>query len=127
MKVGDKILTKSGIEGYIVNYNPKLLWGFKYRIVITKGNVLFPNGDELELKEEDIDSIITKEKEVDEKIRLENLALIEKLEKKIDKNREEINHWLHKDVDLSFLYMRINMLSAQNESWIKRIKTLKDG
>lgn len=48
----------------------------------------------------------------------------EQIQQKINKNREEINNLLHKDVPLDFLYMRVNMLTAQNESLINRLKTV---
>ena len=44
------------------------------------------------------------------------------LRKRIDKNREEINKWLNGDYPLDIVYMRIRMLSAQNESLISRLK-----
>lgn len=50
---------------------------------------------------------------------------IQHLRDKIDRNREEIDYWLNKDVPLEFLYIRIGMMSKQNENWIKRIKAIQ--
>ena len=47
------------------------------------------------------------------------------LEKQIERNREEINSLLHKDIPLDLLYMRIRMLSAQNEKLIQKTCTVK--
>jgi len=55
---------------------------------------------------------------------MSNETEIKRLQDKIEKNREEINHWLHKDVPIDFLNIKIRMLSNQNESWIQRIKEL---
>jgi len=48
----------------------------------------------------------------------------EQIQQKIDKNREEINNLLHKDLPLDFIYMRINMITAQNESLIQKLNSL---
>lgn len=45
----------------------------------------------------------------------------EKIKAKIDKNRDEINYWLNGDYPLDVVYMRIRMLSAQNERLIKQL------
>ena len=55
---------------------------------------------------------------------MSNETEIKRLQDKIDKSREEINYWLHKDVPIDFLNIKIGMLSNQNESWIQRIKEL---
>ena len=55
---------------------------------------------------------------------MSNETEIKRLQDKIDKIREEINYWLHKDVPIDFLNIKIRMLSNQNESWIQRIKEL---
>ncbi len=47
---------------------------------------------------------------------------VNKLQKRMDKNRAEIDYLLHKDLPLDFIYMRINMLSSQNKSIIDRIE-----
>lgn len=49
----------------------------------------------------------------------------EKIKAKIDKNRDEINYWLNGDYPLDVVYMRIRMLSAQNERLIKQLCNLK--
>lgn len=46
----------------------------------------------------------------------------EKIKVKIDKNRDEINYWLNGDYPLDVVYMRIRMLSSQNERLIKQLK-----
>lgn len=46
----------------------------------------------------------------------------EKIKAKIDKNRDEINYWLNGDYPLDVVYMRIRMLSSQNERLIKQLK-----
>lgn len=45
-----------------------------------------------------------------------------KIKAKIDKNRDEINYWLNGDYPLDVVYMRIRMLSSQNERLIKQLK-----
>jgi len=44
------------------------------------------------------------------------------LEKQIERNRDEINSLSHKNIPLDLLYMRVRMLSAQNEKLIQKIK-----
>ncbi len=44
------------------------------------------------------------------------------LHKKIDKNRDEINKWLSGNYPLDVVYMRIRMLSAQNDRLISQLK-----
>lgn len=46
------------------------------------------------------------------------------LQKKIDKNRDEIDKWLNGDYPLDLVYMRIRMLSAQNERLISQLKAV---
>ncbi len=46
------------------------------------------------------------------------------LRKRLEKNRDEINDWLHKDCPLELVYMRIRMLTAQNEKIISQLKTI---
>lgn len=46
----------------------------------------------------------------------------QEIQKEIDKNREEINNLLSKDLPLDLLYIRIRMLSALNERLIKRLQ-----
>lgn len=48
----------------------------------------------------------------------------EKIESRIDGNREEIHRLLEKDVPLELLYLRIKMLSSQNEKLIEKLKGL---
>jgi hypothetical protein len=44
------------------------------------------------------------------------------LRKRIDKNRDEIDKWLNGDYPIDLVYMRIRMLSAQNERLISQLK-----
>lgn len=46
------------------------------------------------------------------------------LQKRIDKNRDEIDKWLSGDYPLDLVYMRIRMLSAQNEKLISQLKDI---
>jgi len=46
------------------------------------------------------------------------------LRKRLEKNRDEINDWLNKDCPLELLYMRVRMLTAQNEKIIAQLKTI---
>ena len=46
------------------------------------------------------------------------------LRKRIDKNRDEIDKWLNGDYPLDLVYMRIRMLSAQNERLISQLKAV---
>ena len=46
------------------------------------------------------------------------------LRKRIDKNRDEIDKWLNGDYPLELVYMRIRMLSAQNERLISQLKSV---
>jgi len=46
------------------------------------------------------------------------------LQERIDKNRDEINRWLNTDCPLDLVYMRIRMLSAQNERLISQLKDI---
>jgi hypothetical protein len=46
------------------------------------------------------------------------------LENRINKNREEIDKWLNGDYPLNLVYMRIRMLTAQNERLISQLKTI---
>ena len=46
------------------------------------------------------------------------------LRKRIDKNRDEIDKWLNGDYPLDLVYMRIRMLSAQNERLISQLKAI---
>ena len=48
----------------------------------------------------------------------------EALRKRIDKNRDEIDKWLNGDYPLDLVYMRIRMLSAQNERLISQLKAV---
>jgi len=45
----------------------------------------------------------------------------ESIQKQISKNRDEIEMLLHKNIPLDLLYIRIRMLSSQNEKLIKLI------
>lgn len=47
------------------------------------------------------------------------------LMKRIDKNRDEIERLLSKDIPLELLYIRINMLSTQNKRLTQRLKEAK--
>ncbi len=44
------------------------------------------------------------------------------LREKIDKNRDEIHKWLSGNYPLDVVYMRIRMLSAQNDKLISQLK-----
>jgi stalled ribosome alternative rescue factor ArfA len=44
------------------------------------------------------------------------------LRKRIEKNRDEIDSWLNGDYPRDLVYMRIRMLSAQNERLISKLK-----
>jgi len=46
------------------------------------------------------------------------------LRKRIEKNRDEIDSWLNGDYPLELVYMRIRMLSAQNERLISKLKAV---
>lgn len=46
------------------------------------------------------------------------------LQNRIDKNRNEIDKWLNGDYPLEIIYMRIKMLSAQNEKLISQLKLI---
>ena len=46
----------------------------------------------------------------------------QEIQKRIDKNRDEIEQWLNGDYPLELVYMRIRMLSAQNERLITKLK-----
>jgi hypothetical protein len=46
------------------------------------------------------------------------------LRKRLEKNRDEINDWLNQDCPLELLYMRVEMLTAQNEKIIAQLKTI---
>lgn len=46
----------------------------------------------------------------------------QEIQKRIDKNRDEIEQWLNGDYPLGLVYMRIRMLSAQNERLITKLK-----
>lgn len=46
----------------------------------------------------------------------------EMLQHRIDVNREEIDYWLNSGADLELIYIKIRMLSAQNEQLIKQLK-----
>jgi len=46
------------------------------------------------------------------------------LQIKVDKNREEIDRLLCSDFPLDLLYIRVYMLTSQNERLIVRIKNL---
>lgn len=46
------------------------------------------------------------------------------LRKRIDKNRDEIDKWLNGHYPLDLVYMRIIMLSAQNERLISQLKAI---
>lgn len=46
------------------------------------------------------------------------------LQKRIDNNREEINKWLGGDYPLELVYMRIRMLSSQNDRLISQLKNV---
>lgn len=50
----------------------------------------------------------------------------ERLRKCIDKNRDEINRLLNKNVPLGILYDRIRMLSSQNKMMVCKLKELAD-
>lgn len=50
-------------------------------------------------------------------------AKITDLNKRVDRNREEINNLLS-NPNLEFVYMRIRMLAAQNEKLMLEIKNL---
>lgn len=45
----------------------------------------------------------------------------EKLQKQLDKNREEIDRLLESNMPLELLYIRIRMLTALNKNLIARI------
>ncbi len=47
------------------------------------------------------------------------------LEKRIDKNRDEIHKMLNRNLPLDLVYMRTRMLSAQNEKLIAQLKDIK--
>lgn len=49
----------------------------------------------------------------------------EKLKRRIDNNREEINNILSKNWPVELLYIRIKMLSAQNGAYIQKLNNLK--
>jgi hypothetical protein len=46
------------------------------------------------------------------------------LENRLEKNRDEIEMWLNKDSPLELVYMRIRMLTNQNEKIISQLKTI---
>lgn len=46
----------------------------------------------------------------------------EEIQEKIDKNRNEINDLMFKDIDLALKYARIRMLSAKNQMLITMLK-----
>lgn len=46
------------------------------------------------------------------------------LRKRIDKNRDEIDKWLNGDYPLDLVYMRIRMLSDQNDRLISQLKAI---
>ncbi len=46
----------------------------------------------------------------------------EEIEAKIQKNRDEINELLFKDWPLDLIYIRIRMITSQNERLIKKLK-----
>lgn len=46
------------------------------------------------------------------------------LQRRIDKNRDEIDKWLNGDYPLDLVYMRIKMLSAENERLISQLKAV---
>ena len=48
----------------------------------------------------------------------------ESLEKRIDKNRDEIHKMLNRNLPLDLVYMRTRMLSAQNEKLIAQLKEI---
>ena len=48
----------------------------------------------------------------------------EQIQQKIDKNREEIHKLLYSDFPLELLYIRVNMLTAQNLILIEKLNKL---
>lgn len=46
------------------------------------------------------------------------------LQQRIDKNRDQIDLILHQDWPLELVYIRVNMLSAQNERLIAKLNNL---
>lgn len=42
------------------------------------------------------------------------------IEQRINKNRDEINMWLNGDYPLELVYIRVRMLSVQNEKLTKQ-------
>jgi hypothetical protein len=48
----------------------------------------------------------------------------EKLQKQLEKNRDEIDRLLHADIPLKLVYIRINMLSNLNKDLIRRIDNI---
>jgi hypothetical protein len=43
------------------------------------------------------------------------------IQKRIDKNRDEIDKWLNGDYPIGLVYIRIRMLSAQNKMLIDKL------
>lgn len=48
----------------------------------------------------------------------------EQIQEKINKNREQINELLYSDFPLELLYIRVNMLTAQNLILIEKLNKL---
>lgn len=46
------------------------------------------------------------------------------IQKRIDKNRDEIEKWLNGDYPIDIVYMRIRMLAAQNKILIDQLKNI---
>ena len=50
----------------------------------------------------------------------------ESIQKRIDKNRDEIEYWLNGNFPLDIVYMRINILSSQNKKLVKILNNVNN-
>ena len=48
------------------------------------------------------------------------------IQKRIDKNRDEIEYWLNGNFPLDIVYMRINMLSSQNQRLVEKLNKVSN-